>query len=114
DGVVEPTGHAHEHELVHRGGHHESAVLVAVGGEVAAAASQGEAHRRARDDHRVLRKCRSRSAQPAGEPISKNLSWTTRARKLRPAASPACTRSRPNGTPSGRPSMPSRRKAVAP
>src|SRR6185503_15399786 len=114
DGVVEPAGDADEDELVHRGGDDEPAVLAGIGRKVASSAPQREAHRRAGNDHLDVRKWCSRSARPAGEPISKNLSWTTSARKRRRVASSSWTRSNPRATPEGSASTTSRRSAVAP
>ena len=84
DVVVEAAGDADVDELVDRGGDEEAAVLARVAGQVGAAAAEGEAHRGAGDDHGAdsRSKVPSRARHsPSGEPISKNLSWATQARK---------------------------------
>ena len=116
DGVLEAARDADEDELVDGRGDDEAAVLARVAGEVGAASPEGEAHGGARYDHDagLFRRCRSSSASPSGEPISKNLSCATEARKRFRAARSRCRASSPARLAGGQAAMTSRRSAVAP
>src|SRR5580698_7947317 len=81
-----------------------AAEAIAVRRQIGAAAAEREANGRARDDHDAAAfrdRCASRSASPGSEPISKNRSPTTKARKRPRRARSAWSASRPLG-PSGK------------